>query len=202
MCFKIRLWVSPKLPQIPPDADTMSGDSPTQFKADLVRYLSAYRLPQLQEWLGKVRRADFSSVRYDLFISIIINNVFVIGINYILRSYGSLNCRVCLVASVPGTHYGPDSTLWGHRRVCQLLREHVSDPKSPQSPWSKWPVIGQFSSIGSLGPDPNTWVCSELKSSFSAPSKPMDAPPIKLVNSNLLFFNPLVALLLRYLLYL
>ncbi|XP_034238223.1 probable tyrosyl-DNA phosphodiesterase isoform X2 [Thrips palmi] len=149
------LWISPKLPQLPPDADTMSGDSPTQFKGDLVRYLSAYRLPQLQEWLGKIRRADFSSV------------------------------RVCLVASVPGTHYGPDSTLWGHRRVCQLLKEHVSDPKITQSPWSKWPVIGQFSSIGSLGPDPNAWVCSELRASFSAPSKPMDHPSIKLIYPSL-----------------
>lgn len=149
------LWISPKLPQLPPDADTMSGDSPTEFKVDLVRYLSAYRLPQLQEWLGKIRRADFSSV------------------------------RVCLVSSVPGTHYGPDSTLWGHRRVSQLLREHVSDPKIVQSPWNRWPVIGQFSSIGTLGPDPTSWVCGELKASFSSPSKPLDAPPIKLIYPSL-----------------
>lgn len=56
--------MSPKLPQLPHDVDTSSGESPTHFKADLLRYLSAYRLPQVQEWLTKIRNADFSSIRY------------------------------------------------------------------------------------------------------------------------------------------
>lgn len=60
----VRLWISPKLPQLPLDADAKSGDSPTHFKADLVRYLRVYQLPLLEEWLEKVQRADFSSVRY------------------------------------------------------------------------------------------------------------------------------------------
>lgn len=145
------LWVSPKLPPLPPGADTLAGESPTQFKADLLRYLSAYRLPQLQEWIGRIHRTDFTSV------------------------------RVFLVASVPGTHFGPDFHLWGHSRLSSLLKSHVTDPKQPQVPWSKWPIVGQFSSIGSLGPDPNSWVCGELRASMSAPSKPLEGPSIKLI---------------------
>ncbi len=61
--FLLRLWISPKLPPLPPGADTLAGESTTQFKADLLRYLSAYRLPQLQEWIGRIQRADFTSVR-------------------------------------------------------------------------------------------------------------------------------------------
>ncbi|KAK3912577.1 putative tyrosyl-DNA phosphodiesterase [Frankliniella fusca] len=149
------LWVSPKLPPLPPGADTLAGESPTQFKADLLRYLSAYRLPQLQEWIGRVQRADFTAI------------------------------RVCLVASVPGTHFGPDFTLWGQSRLNSLLKSHVIDPKQPLVPWKRWPIVGQFSSIGSLGPDPNSWVCGELRASMSAPSKPLEEPPIKLIYPSL-----------------
>lgn len=149
------LWISPKLPQLSLNADTTSGDSPTQFKTDLLRYLNSYRIPQVQEWIGRVRRADFSSV------------------------------RVFLVASAPGTHYGPDMTLWGHRRLKSLLNTHVTDPKDSRSPWNKWPIIGQFSSIGTLGPDANSWVCGELKASMSAPSKPLEESSIKLIYPSL-----------------
>ncbi|XP_012868807.1 PREDICTED: tyrosyl-DNA phosphodiesterase 1 [Dipodomys ordii] len=43
-----------------------------------------------------------------------------------------------------------------------LLKEHVSPiPKAEY-----WPIVGQFSSIGSLGADESKWLCSEFKESL------------------------------------
>lgn len=80
-------------------------------------------------------------------------------------------------------------TLYGHRRVRSLLKENVINPKDYSSPLSKWPIIGQFSSIGTLGPDENSWVCSELKTSFSAPLNPLEDSTIKLVRNQLHVFK-------------
>ncbi|XP_049862724.1 probable tyrosyl-DNA phosphodiesterase [Schistocerca gregaria] len=94
------LWVSPRCPRIPLNADTKAGDSITEFRADLMRYLSAYQMPVLQEWITRIRCADFSKV------------------------------RVCLVGSVPGTHRGADVDRWGHRRMAAHLKRFAEVPNT------------------------------------------------------------------------
>lgn len=44
----------------------------------------------------------------------------------------------------------------------QLLREHASAVPKAES----WPMVGQFSSIGSMGADESKWLCSEFKESL------------------------------------
>ena len=44
--------------------------------------------------------------------------------------------------------------LWGHRAVRRVLRSTSCSPS--------WPVVAQASSIGSLGPSPDTWLEGEL----------------------------------------
>nr|CAD7427039.1 unnamed protein product [Timema monikensis] len=126
------LWVSPACPKLPADSDTSAGDSPTEFKSDLLRYLTSYKLPQLQEWVTAVRETDFSTI------------------------------RVCFIASVPSTHRGPEFEKWGHRRLASLLKKHVTAPVD-----SSWNILAQCSSIGSLGPEPEAWMCGELRSSMA-----------------------------------
>nr|CAD7256808.1 unnamed protein product [Timema shepardi] len=126
------LWVSPACPKLPADSDTNAGDSPTEFKSDLLRYLTSYKLPQLQEWVTAVRETDFSTI------------------------------RVCFIASVPSTHRGPEFEKWGHRRLASLLKKHVTAPVD-----SSWNILAQCSSIGSLGPEPEAWMCGELRSSMA-----------------------------------
>ncbi|KAJ8871282.1 hypothetical protein PR048_027590 [Dryococelus australis] len=126
------LWVSPACPELPLGSDTGAGDSPTEFKTDLLRYLAAYRLPQLQEWVARVRRADFSAV------------------------------KVCFVSSVPGTHRGAEFEKWGHRRLSSLLRKYVTGAVD-----SSWSIVAQCSSIGSLGAEPESWMCAELRTSMT-----------------------------------
>ena len=46
--------------------------------------------------------------------------------------------------------------------LSQLLKEHASPMPKAES----WPVIGQFSSIGSMGADESKWLCSEFKESL------------------------------------
>jgi tyrosyl-DNA phosphodiesterase-1 len=51
---------------------------------------------------------------------------------------------------------------------------------------NSWPVIGQFSSIGSLGPDKSKWLCSEWLRSLAATNKTTSLdhdPSLHLVSS-------------------
>ena len=95
-------------------------------------------------------------------------------------------CRVRLVGSVPGTHKDSNMHKWGHlrlRKVCvsvfsngarlfikvfvwsvQLLSESGASRETVNE---EWPVVGQFSSIGSLGPAPHSWLTSEWLLSLS-----------------------------------
>jgi hypothetical protein len=73
------------------------------------------------------------------------------------------------LASVPGSHRGPDSDKWGHRRLGHLLKKNAIIPSlvSPSVSNESWPVIAQCSSIGTLGTGPDTWMCGELRTSMS-----------------------------------
>ncbi|XP_042548796.1 tyrosyl-DNA phosphodiesterase 1 [Dipodomys spectabilis] len=70
--------------------------------------------------------------------------------------------NVYLIGSTPGRFQGSHKDNWGHFRLRKLLKEHVSPiPKA-----ECWPIVGQFSSIGSLGADESKWLCSEFKESL------------------------------------
>nr|XP_033337495.1 probable tyrosyl-DNA phosphodiesterase [Megalopta genalis] len=99
------LWISPHLPPLPESANPGDGESPTDFKKDLERYLNTYKMPVLTEWTSAVRRADFSSV------------------------------NVVFIASVPGSHKNRESDLWGHRKLASVLSKHATlPPNAPQWP--------------------------------------------------------------------
>lgn len=57
------LWLSPRCPPLPDDADTAAGRGPTNFRDDLVRYLVTYGVARLQPWIARVRRSDFGAVK-------------------------------------------------------------------------------------------------------------------------------------------
>ncbi|XP_021706145.1 probable tyrosyl-DNA phosphodiesterase isoform X1 [Aedes aegypti] len=76
--------------------------------------------------------------------------------------------NVFLVASVPGGHLNtPKGPLWGHPRMGYLLGKH-SAPIDDSCP-----LVAQSSSIGSLGPNPQSWVLSEVLASFRRDSAPI-----------------------------
>lgn len=60
------IWISPRLPPLPEDADTAAGESPTGFRQDFMLYLVEYKQPKLQPWLARIRKTDFSSIKYVL----------------------------------------------------------------------------------------------------------------------------------------
>ncbi|EDW12999.1 probable tyrosyl-DNA phosphodiesterase [Drosophila mojavensis] len=99
------LWMSPRLPPLPEDADTAAGESPTGFKQDLMLYLVEYKLSQLQPWIARIRKSDFSAI-----------NVFFIG-------------------SVPGGHResAVRGHPWGCARLGSLLAKHAA-PVEPNIP--------------------------------------------------------------------
>ncbi|GCC38103.1 hypothetical protein chiPu_0016614 [Chiloscyllium punctatum] len=71
--------------------------------------------------------------------------------------------RVYLIGSTPGRHQGNEKQKWGHLKLGKILNNCASPVTNQES----WPLIGQFSSIGSLGADETKWLCSEFKESLT-----------------------------------
>ena len=70
--------------------------------------------------------------------------------------------NIRLIGSVPGRHAGYSLNSWGHMKLRSVLKSSLKPVDS------NWPVIGQFSSIGSLGTSPDKWLCGEWLTSLSA----------------------------------
>uniref|UniRef100_A0A8C4QSH8 Tyrosyl-DNA phosphodiesterase 1 n=1 Tax=Eptatretus burgeri TaxID=7764 RepID=A0A8C4QSH8_EPTBU len=84
----------------------------------------------------------------------------------IVEEHDLSEARVFLVASVPGRHVGSSKDRWGHLSLRKILHEWAGPITVP----SIWPVVAQFSSIGSLGTDSGKWLTGELLDSLSAMS--------------------------------
>lgn len=82
----------------------------------------------------------------------------------IIQEHDLSETNVYLIGSTPGRFQGSHKDNWGHFRLRKLLQAHA--PSAPRG--ECWPVVGQFSSIGSLGPDESKWLCSEFKESLLA----------------------------------
>ncbi|NXT79107.1 TYDP1 phosphodiesterase, partial [Zapornia atra] len=80
--------------------------------------------------------------------------------------------RVYLLGSTPGRYQGSDKEKWGHLRLRKLLKKHASSRPAQES----WPVVGQFSSIGSMGADGSKWLCSEFQDSLVAAGSSVTNP--------------------------
>ena len=56
-------------------------------------------------------------------------------------------------------------TKWGHLKLKSVLSDHCT------TVGGDWPVVSQFSSVGSLGPKSDSWLCSEWLLSLSTTKK-------------------------------
>nr|CAH8872742.1 unnamed protein product [Trichobilharzia regenti] len=135
------IWISPKLSLLNSElkkSSSSSTDSETNFRADLLEYLKAYSTGVTQ------------SVNSPLFEWI-----------DCLHNYDFRPIKVVLIASVSGRFVGQSMKKFGHPRLAQVL--HAVNNRIPSS----WPVVGQFSSIGSLGSQPPAWFTTEWSSSLA-----------------------------------
>jgi len=82
-----------------------------------------------------------------------------------IKSHDMTEAKARIIASVPGRHTGMAKLKWGHLRLRSLLQQIGPDLSSVDG---NWPVIGQFSSIGSLGSSERTWLCTEWLQSLSS----------------------------------
>ncbi|CAB0005704.1 unnamed protein product [Nesidiocoris tenuis] len=142
------VWVSPKCPPLPDGSDTLSGESPTRFKMCFIRYLSAYKVPELVPWIKKVSMADMSAI------------------------------RVFFVGSVPGSHKGQALTQWGLGGLGSVLSDNLTVPEK-----NSYPLVLQCSSIGSMGPNPDSYLTGEVLRTFCSGKKEgvVGKPDVKLV---------------------
>ncbi|RXM94744.1 Tyrosyl-DNA phosphodiesterase 1 [Acipenser ruthenus] len=87
-------------------------------------------------------------------------------INHI-KEYDLSETRVYLIGSSPGRYQGAQKEKWGHLKLRKLLSEHASSDSGEET----WPVIGQYSSIGSLGADKTKWLTSEFQQTLTTLQK-------------------------------
>lgn len=80
----------------------------------------------------------------------------------VIKQHDLSETRVYLVGSTPGRYQNNEKEKWGHLRLRKLLKDHSMQVPDEYS----WPVIGQFSSIGSMGADQSKWLCSEFRQSL------------------------------------
>lgn len=59
------VWISPTLPALPDDSSDspLAGESVTGFRSDLIHYLSMYKFDELQPWIERIAKCDFSAVK-------------------------------------------------------------------------------------------------------------------------------------------
>lgn len=81
----------------------------------------------------------------------------------LIQEHDLSETKVYLIGSTPGRFQGSQKDHWGHFRLRQLLRAHASTQPRAET----WPIVGQFSSIGSMGADESKWLCSEFKESLA-----------------------------------
>uniref|UniRef100_A0A673MCX6 Tyrosyl-DNA phosphodiesterase 1 n=1 Tax=Sinocyclocheilus rhinocerous TaxID=307959 RepID=A0A673MCX6_9TELE len=130
------MWMSPLYPRLPEGSPGTAGESPTNFKRDLLEYLEAYQAPELAEWIDHIKRHDLSET------------------------------RVYLIGSTPGKYQGPAMEKWGHLRLRKVIEHTKPMPNEEQ-----WHVLGQFSSIGSMGLDKTKWLAAEFQRTLTTLGK-------------------------------
>lgn len=57
-----RIWVSPKFP-LKKEDNTSDGNSKTNFKIDILRYLKSFDEQSLSQWIEKIEKVDFSQAK-------------------------------------------------------------------------------------------------------------------------------------------
>uniref|UniRef100_A0A915BFA2 Tyrosyl-DNA phosphodiesterase n=3 Tax=Parascaris univalens TaxID=6257 RepID=A0A915BFA2_PARUN len=72
--------------------------------------------------------------------------------------FTDVNARI--ISSIPGYHTGDQKGRYGHLRLRRVLRSLQLDVTKPS-------FVAQFSSIGSLGPKPNSWLTAQFLQSLA-----------------------------------
>lgn len=96
-----------------------------------------------------------------------------------IKEHDLSETRVYLIGSTPGRYVGPDMERWGHLRLRKLLYDHAE----PIPGEERWPVVGQFSSIGSMGIDKTKWLAAEFQRTLTTLGKSSlrPEPPVHLL---------------------
>ncbi|KAL6477412.1 hypothetical protein MHYP_G00132470 [Metynnis hypsauchen] len=84
-----------------------------------------------------------------------------------IKEHDLSETRIYLIGSTPGRFQGPDMEKWGHLKLRKLLSEHTCPVQNAE----QWPVIGQFSSIGSMGLDKTKWLAAEFQRTLTTLGK-------------------------------
>ncbi|XP_057651302.1 probable tyrosyl-DNA phosphodiesterase [Diorhabda carinulata] len=144
------LWVSPTLPRLSDSSSEKDGESPTQFKTNLLNYLRSYKESILEPFIQYVQKADFSAV------------------------------RVFLIYSAPGKYYPNSNGSHLHAVSDLLCRHVDLPAKTtPQSEGPlAWGVVAQSSSLGAMGKNPADWLRGSILrclASYKGSKKPMNS---------------------------
>ncbi|CAF0751248.1 unnamed protein product [Rotaria sordida] len=94
------------------------------------------------------------------------------------HDFSSINVHI--ISSTPGRHTGANINKFGHLKLRQTLKNYLNLENNEQ--YYSAPIIGQFSSIGSLGPNANSWLTKEFLTSLKQlNTNSFDSPELKLI---------------------
>ncbi|KRY69410.1 Tyrosyl-DNA phosphodiesterase 1, partial [Trichinella pseudospiralis] len=79
-----------------------------------------------------------------------------------IKNYDMREANVFIVASIPGRHRDLAMYNWGHLKLGRILKTYLNYDAID----ANWPVVCQFSSIGSLGTKPEKWLLGEFAASL------------------------------------
>ncbi|KAI1721225.1 tyrosyl-DNA phosphodiesterase domain-containing protein [Ditylenchus destructor] len=82
-----------------------------------------------------------------------------------------------IIASVPGRYSGSKLSRFGHMKLRRTLAEKFSADELDKQKLR----IGQFSSIGSLGAQPQAWLCDEFLTSLTGKNSMISGTSLKLI---------------------
>ena len=80
-----------------------------------------------------------------------------------IQRHNMSSAKVFLIGSVPGRHRETARSSYGHLKLRRVLAGAYGPPPKAAT----WPVVAQFSSVGSLGPDASKWLYGQFISSMS-----------------------------------
>jgi tyrosyl-DNA phosphodiesterase-1 len=99
----------------------------------------------------------------------------------LIKRHDLSSAKVFLIGSVPGRHIQDNKSKFGHLKLRKILNSFGPSTKNVDS---SWPLIAQFSSIGSLGPTAESWLTSEFLISLStvcSGKSSLTKPQLKLI---------------------
>ncbi|CAL8141828.1 unnamed protein product [Orchesella dallaii] len=173
------IWISPKCPKLPSGSSPSFGESPTNFRTDILQYLSTYPVKASAAWRDVIKSIDCSEIKLVFLFLFYMYNVHpclaietLLPMNIDCNNYGHVVIiRVFFIGSVPITSQSNfNGFQFGIKKMEKILKSFEMETEP------NWPLIAQCSSIGTLGGNADDWLTSEFATALAGKDRRILGP--------------------------